>query len=150
MSYLAKLKEKIGDANAARAPAKAAEGAFAASAASPVALVARNSPDIALPAELERLIICVASLHAFSPSEIREAREIAAGDVAKALICFRRLANQAGTPSPDDRVMCGDCGNLVRGRCQAAAQGLMEDTYSGYSPVPDILRRCGHFKLKGY
>jgi hypothetical protein len=149
MSYLAKLKEKIGNANATLAPAKAAEGAFAASAAPCLAIVAQNSV-AGLPSELDRLIKVVASFHAFTEADVQEARTIALGDVPAALSCFRDLAKRAGTSTPaaDDRVLCADCSNLRRGHCQAAADGLMADTYRGYSPVPEVLRRCQHFKRR--
>lgn len=100
--------------------------------------------------ELDELITVVASFHAFTEADIQEARTIALGDVPAALSCFRDLAKRAGasTPAVDDRVLCSDCSNLRRGHCQAAADGLMADTYRGYSPVPDVLRRCQHFKRR--
>ena len=100
--------------------------------------------------ELDRLIAVVARFNAFTEADIQEARTIAFGDIPAALVCFRDLAKRAVTPKSidDDRVLCADCSNLRRGHCRAAAQGLMADTYAGYSPVPDVLRRCEHFKKK--
>jgi len=52
-------------------------------------------------------------------------------------------------PTPDDRVTCGACVNLTRrGQCLAAQRGELADTYKGYSPVTDVLRRCEHFKSR--
>lgn len=101
-----------------------------------------------LPPELDGLIGLVAMVHGFTNDQTREAREIAAGDIVSALTCFRALAKRArmrlDLPT-DDRVICSDCGNLIRGQCQAAAKGLMADTYRGYSPVPDVPRNCEHY-----
>ncbi len=109
-------------------------------------LLAANDP--VLPQELEGLIALVAMVHGFTGDQTREAKEIAAGDVAGALICFRALAKRAkmrlDVPT-DDRVVCRDCGNLLRGHCQAAAKGLMADTGQRYSPDQDLPRNCEHY-----
>lgn len=100
-------------------------------------------------AELTGLITAVAAFYGFAPEETLEAREIAAGDVRVALSSFRAIAKRYGlSASPDDRVMCRDCGNLILGHCEAAAKGLMPDTYRGYSPVQDSLRHCPHFSRR--
>ena len=44
-----------------------------------------------LPEDLERCIDYVAAFHGFTPDELQEAKEIAAGDVKNALTCFRAL-----------------------------------------------------------
>jgi hypothetical protein len=145
VSYLTKLKQKIGDEIPAEAPAKPAEGAFAGSAGTGPAIVLLKC---AIPVQLDQLIYSVARLHGFTPAQLREAREIASGDLANAWTCFQRLAPDADVVNFDDRVKCSDCARLVGRRCAAAAQGLMADSYAGYSPVPDILRNCEHFKKK--
>lgn len=104
-------------------------------------------------AELDGLIATLAGEFQCPEDERRLMIEAARGDLDGALLSFRLMARRSQEPnnfSEDDRITCDACVNLVRGRCQAAAQGLMEDTYPGYSPVPDILRRCGHFKPKGH
>ena len=47
-----------------------------------------------LPEDLERCIDYVAAFYDFTPDELREAKQIAAGDVENALTCFRELANE--------------------------------------------------------
>jgi hypothetical protein len=44
-----------------------------------------------LPKDLERRIEFVAQFHGFTPEELAEAKEIAAGDIENAIPCFRRL-----------------------------------------------------------
>ena len=103
-------------------------------------------------AELDGLIAMVADDYRCPEDEHRLMIETARGDLEGALLSFRLMARPFPAPGEfpkDDRITCNACGNLARGRCQAAAQGLMEDTYRGYSPVPDVLRRCEYFKLKG-
>ena len=115
-------------------------------------LVALN-PGTTGNAELDGLIAAVADLYECPADERQLMIETARGDLRGALISFRLLSLWAPfrpDPPADDRVTCASCANLVRGRCQAAAQGLMADTYTGYSPVPDVLRRCEHFKPKGH
>jgi hypothetical protein len=112
-------------------------------------LLAANDP--ALPPELDRLISKIALAQGFSREQTKEARDIAAGDIENALTSFRDLAQRSnpgiGLPR-DDRVLCSGCVNLLRGRCQAAARGLMPDTYRGYSPVPDVPRNCDFYSAK--
>lgn len=45
----------------------------------------------ALPEDLERRIEFVAKFHGFTSKELAEAKEIAAGNIANAIPCFRRL-----------------------------------------------------------
>lgn len=44
-----------------------------------------------LPTDLERHIEFVAKLHGFTPEELAQAKEIAAGDIENAITCFREL-----------------------------------------------------------
>ena len=104
-------------------------------------------------AELDGLIATVADSYKCPADERQLMIETARGDLRGALISFRLLSLWAPfrtDPPADDRVTCASCANLVRGRCQAAAQGLMEHTWNGYSPVPDVLRNCEHFNPKGH
>lgn len=51
---------------------------------------------LAMPPELDDLIVRVAAFHGFTAEQITEAREVAVGDVGNALICFRALASRLG------------------------------------------------------
>ena len=115
-------------------------------------------------AELDGLIATVAEHYEWPPDERRLMNETACGDLENALISFRLMARrvpfhqdassgaliQRSDAPADGRVTCASCANLMRGRCQTAAKGLMEDTYSGYSPGRDVMRHCEHFKAKGH
>ena len=93
------------------------------------------------------LIKVVGQLYGFTASEFEEATEVAFADPQAALNSFRDIANRDGLFVPsDDRVTCLECLRLVKGRCLAAKQGLMENTQPDYSPTPDVPRRCEHFK----
>lgn len=97
--------------------------------------------------ELIGLIRAVGTLYAFTSEETAEATQIAFADTKAALACYRDVASRYALNIPaDDRVTCGECSRLVRGKCQAAKQGLMIDTQPDYSPTPDTPRRCEHFK----
>ena len=155
MSYLAQLKEKIGNTNPQTGTDKTAKSPFVSSVSDVSALAAGNSEGLtkttASPrVELMGLIKVVGTLYAFTPSEFEEATQIAFADPQAALTSFRDVAKRYGLHVPtDDRVTCGECLRLVRGRCQAAKLGLMEDTQAEYSPTPEMPRRCDHFK-KGH
>src|SRR6185295_18179761 len=85
--------------------------------------------------ELMGLIKAVGTLYAFTPSEFDEATQIAFGDLQAALASYRDVAKRYGLNVPiDDRVACGECHRLLRGRCGAAKLGLMKDTQPDYSP----------------
>jgi hypothetical protein len=100
--------------------------------------------------ELIGLIKVVGTLYAFTSEEFSDAQDVAFASPIEALASYRDVAKRQALHTPaDDRVMCGECLRLVRGRCQAAELGLMEDTQRDYSPVADVPRRCQHFKPKG-
>lgn len=49
----------------------------------------------------------------------------------------------------DDRRVCLECASLgPRGRCSAAAAGLIEGASRRLQPVPDLLQRCEAFRLR--
>lgn len=99
--------------------------------------------------ELLGLIRTVGMLYGFTPEETAEANQIAFADPKSALASYRDVAKRYDlNVQTDDRVTCGECSRLVRGRCQAAKLGLIADTSPDYSPVADIPRRCEFFKGK--
>jgi len=53
--------------------------------------LARPAAPKVLPRDLERRIEFVGKHHGFTPDELIEAKEIAAGDIENATVCFRRL-----------------------------------------------------------
>lgn len=155
MSYLAQLKEKIGNTNPQTGTDKTAKSPFVSSVSAVSVLSAGNSGALtkttASPrVELMGLIKVVGTLYAFTSVEFEEAAQVAFADSQAALTSFRDIAKRHGLDVPtDDRVTCGECRRLVRGHCQAAKLGLMIDTQSDYSPTPDIPRRCEFFKCSG-
>jgi hypothetical protein len=100
--------------------------------------------------ELMGLIKAVGTLYAFTPSEFEEATQVAFADPQAALTSFRDVAKRYGLNVPaDDRITCGECLRLVKGRCGAAKLGLMADTQPDYSPGDvDIPHRCAYFVAK--
>lgn len=113
--------------------------------------------------EMSRLIDRVARRFECTDDEVREIKKVAVGDQAAARMCFlaleRDFMDQSGAvlktslPSipevADDRVRCGDCGGLNgNGACTPADQGRLGASWR-YSPMQQILRRCGAFFQKG-
>jgi hypothetical protein len=92
--------------------------------------------------ELRALVDAVATFHGFTLEQTAEAQEIAQADAVAALECFRIQAARI-PPSYDDRIKCRQCAHLRGFQCtQAAALGAAR----GYTPIPDIPRRCERFK----
>lgn len=152
MSYLAQLKEKIGNTDRQTRTDKTDKSPSVSSVSALPALSVGNpeavNPTLGSPrVELMGLIKAVGTLYAFTPEETAEATQIAFADPKAALACYRDVASRYALNIPaDDRITCGECSRLVRGKCQAAKQGLMIDTQPDYSPTPDTPRRCEHFK----
>ena len=91
-------------------------------------------------ADLLRLVDLIADHHAFTTTQRAEAHQIAQADQVAALECFR---SQAARLPTDDRIKCGQCSYLRNRVCtQAASHGAVR----GYTPDPDIARRCECFK----
>lgn len=92
-------------------------------------------------AELRALVASVSAAYGFTHAEQQEALDLALWDVDAALQSYRVMANEQNIIlDRDDRRRCDQCANLShRGKCAAwQAVGAM----NGYSPVPDIPRRC--------
>ena len=91
-------------------------------------------------AQLRALVDLVADHHAFTQTQRAEAHQIALADQVAALACFR---SQAARLPTDDCIKCGQCSYLRNRVCtQAASHGAVR----GYTPDPDIARRCECFK----
>lgn len=66
----------------------------------------------------------------------------------RAYVSQQAKAEQPGLDSyPDDRRTCGQCFNLLKGRCQAARRGEIAASRS-YEPVRDLPRRCEAYRPK--
>jgi len=66
----------------------------------------------------------------------------------RAYVSQQAKAEQPGLDSsPDDRRTCGQCFNLLKGRCQAARRGEIAASRS-YEPVHDLPRRCEAYRPK--
>ena len=156
MSYLAQLKEKIGNSNPQTGTDKTAKSPSVSSVSTDSVILAGNSRPSATTSasprvELMGLIKAVGTLYAFTPSEFEEATQVAFADPQTALTSFRDIAKRYGLFAPtDDRVTCRECSRLVGGRCGAAKQGLMANTQPDYSPVQDVPRHCEHFRRAKY
>jgi hypothetical protein len=154
MSYLAQLKEKIGNANPQSGTDKTAKSPFVSSVSTDSAIASGIfTPTTTGNAELDSLIEMVANEYNCPPDERLLMIETAQRDLGSALTSFRAMANQRllfnAVPIPDDRVTCSACSNLTRrGLCLSAQRGEMADTYKRYSPVPDVFRHCEHFKSR--
>jgi hypothetical protein len=127
MSYLALLKEKIGNTNPQTGTDRTDKRASVSFVSAVSALSAGNSGPSATATASPRV------------------------ELMAALTSFRDIARRYDLNVPaDDRVTCGECLRLVKGRCGAAKLGLMPDTQPDYSPGDvDIPHRCAYFVAKG-
>ena len=91
MSYLERLKRLETRQSATD---KTDRSAFVSSVGSLPAHIPTERRPAAPEAELVALVHQVADAHAFSAADRQEAMQIALGDAASALICFRALASQ--------------------------------------------------------
>ena len=112
-----------------------------------------NSPGTAdLPGELVSMIHAAAEWYDCPPDELTLMLEAARHDVLAAWSTFGALAQERAREATEavwhDQVTCQRCRNLSgRGRCLAAWRGEI-DAARGYSPVPDLPRRCEAFESK--
>ncbi len=142
MSYLARLKQRVGENVPDNGATKVTQGSSVPFVATHPAPFATNE----IPAEVRRLAEAVAVLRGWSPGEVADTLADWQADPDGTEAALRHLlALGAADPGPaptDDRRRCDQCGNL-RGRvCSVASVGGVVSARVGYEPVRDLLRRC--------